>query len=194
MPASDYSTAAILVRFYGEFWNPDLVNWENKWELHGVDSHGRTIDAYEQRGIYVLYEDYVPVYIGKAVEQSIGSRLQHHRASQRRGERWDRFSWFGLKRINKDGYMSKRKPNIIHVKPSELISTLEALLILIAVPCLNARKETLKNAVRVYQSDKGRPLSEAEQQMASIQQKLDSVIKLSSMQRVRTSKNSQHLE
>jgi hypothetical protein len=191
MPASDESAAAILVRAYGEFWNPDLVNWKRSWELLGIDSQGRTINAYEQRGIYVLYENYAPVYIGKADKQSIGSRLQLHRESQRKGPRWDRFSWFGLKRINKGGHLGALRSNI-HVRTSELISTLEAMLILVADPRMNARREALKNAVQLYQSDRGRPLSEAEQQIASIQKKLDSIIELSLAMRARTAKGSRH--
>jgi hypothetical protein len=99
----DVPTSATLIRAYGEFWNPDLVNWKRTWDLFGVDPQGRTINVFEQRGIYVLYEDYVPVYVGKADKQSIGYRLQLHRESQRKGPRWDRFSWFGLRRINKKG-------------------------------------------------------------------------------------------
>jgi hypothetical protein len=45
----------IFIRAYGEFWNPDLVNWEKigprekRWRLLGIDGHGKTIDCYEQR-------------------------------------------------------------------------------------------------------------------------------------------------
>jgi hypothetical protein len=101
MPVNDDAIGASLVRAFGEFWNPDLVNWKNSFQLLGSDQHGRSVNAYEQRGIYVLYEDYVPVYIGKAYKQSIGWRLQLHRESERKGPRWDRFSWFGLNRFTR---------------------------------------------------------------------------------------------
>jgi hypothetical protein len=96
MTIKDESTAPVLVRAYGEFWNPHLVDWKGSYELLGVDSQNRTIDAYEQRGIYVLYDDYVPVYVGKSDRSSIGHRLRLHRESQRKGPRWDRFSWLDL--------------------------------------------------------------------------------------------------
>jgi len=168
-----------LIRAYGEFWNPDLVDWKRSRELLGIDVHGKEINSYEQRGLYVLYDDYVPVYVGKADKQSIGYRLQAHRASQRKGPRWDRFSWFGLRRVNKNGHLGILKANN-HVKTSELISTLEALLILVAEPRLNARQEKLKNAVKVYQSDSGKPLSDTEQQLALLHEKIDFLMKRSS--------------
>jgi hypothetical protein len=187
MPVNDDAIGASLVRAFGEFWNPDLVNWKNSFQLLGSDQHGRSVNAYEQRGIYVLYEDYVPVYIGKAYKQSIGWRLQLHRESERKGPRWDRFSWFGLNRFTRFGEAGALKANI-HVKTSELISTLEAILILTTAPRLNARRESLRNAVKVDQSERGRPPSEIEQQIASIHQKLDSIIDLSSPQKKATGK------
>jgi hypothetical protein len=63
-----------------------------------------------------------------------------------------------------------------YVKTSEVISTLEALLILTADPRLNARREKLRNAVRLSQSERGRPLSDQEKQLALIQQKLEAIL------------------
>jgi hypothetical protein len=165
----------VLIRCYGEFWNPALVDWNRTWKLLGYDKRRQEVNAYEQRGIYVLYRDYVPVYIGKADQSSIGYRLQLHRLSQRKGPRWDRFSWFGLNRFNASGDPGKIATNV-HVKTSELIATLEALSILIADPRLNSRREKLKNAVRIEQSASGKPASQLEETLSSIEQKLDSMI------------------
>ena len=176
MQYDDGAATAGLIRVYGEFWNPDLVNWKRGRDLLGIDPENRIINAYEQRGIYVLYDDYIPVYVGKASKISIGSRLRSHRESQRRGPRWDRFSWFGLKRINKNGELGILKSKN-HVPTSELIATLEALLILVAEPRLNARREKLKNAIKLDQSDKGKQLTELEQQIALVNKKLDSLNK-----------------
>ncbi len=91
----------ILIKTYGEFWNPELVNWNNTYSLWGRRSRkGKDIDIYEERGVYVLYKDYLPIYVGKADVSSIGSRLQLHRNSWRKGPRWDRFSWFGIMGLN----------------------------------------------------------------------------------------------
>jgi len=168
----EISDAPILIRAYGEFWNPDLVDWKKSWELLGLYTKRQIVNVYEQRGIYVLYDDYVPVYVGKADRQSIGYRLQLHRESQSRGPRWDRFSWFGLKGINKNGRLGILTGKV-HARTPEIISTLEALLILVVDPRMNARKEKLKNAVKIYQSDSGRPLLPIEQELKTIQRKLD---------------------
>ncbi len=172
---NDDSTSAVLIRAYGEYWNPELVDWKSSWKLLGLGAHGKIINMYEQRGVYVLYEDYIPVYIGKADKQSIGYRLQLHRDSELKGPRWDSFSWFGLNRINRNGNLGVLKSNN-HVKTTELISTFEALLILIANPKLNSKRERLKNAIRISQSGHDKPLSEIEKRLQSIEQKLDSLM------------------
>ena len=179
MAIEEESNPRTLIRAYGEFWNPDLVVWGAPLELLGTDSQGGRVNAWKQRGVYVLYDDYVPVYVGKAYQTSLGRRLKIHTESLRKGSRWDRFSWFGLNRINMHGDPVSRI-GASHAKPSELIATLEALLILAVDPRLNARKESLKNAVRVKQSAERRPVSEMDRRMTSIEQKLDSIIGLTS--------------
>jgi hypothetical protein len=172
----DVANAPILVKAYGEFWNPDFVNWNNR-TLLGDDRAGRTIDAYEQRGVYVLYDDYVPVYVGRGDRQSVGWRLLLHRESRRKGPRWDRFSWFGINKIKKNGRLSEAN-SYVHPRTSELIATLEALLIMAISPRLNARREKFRNALQLFQSDKDRPISETEKRLVSIEGKLDSLVEL----------------
>ncbi len=51
----------VLIRTYGEFWNPEVVNWNDSWRLLGklrADFTGPDINVYEERGVYVLYKDY----------------------------------------------------------------------------------------------------------------------------------------
>jgi hypothetical protein len=172
----------IFIRAYGEFWNPDLVNWEKigprekRWRLLGIDGHGKTIDCYEQRGVYVLYQDFEPVYVGMADRQSIGYRIQSHRESRRKGPRWDRFSWFGIRAINKSG--SLRKPSLhAYSSTTELIATLEALLIMAINPRLNQRRERFRNAIHLHQSDEDRPIPDSVRRLAAIEEKLDSLLK-----------------
>src|SRR6201999_2006688 len=126
---------------------------------------------YEQRGIYVLYQDYDPVYVGRADRQSIGYRLQLHRESRRRGPRWDRFSWFGVKTINKNGSLRDLNAHA-HSRTSELVATLEALLIMVISPRLNGRREKFKNAVQVFQSEEDKPIPKNEQRLTAIEGKL----------------------
>jgi len=167
----------ILIKTYGEFWNPELVNWNKSWKLLGKrrsDSRGPDINVYEERGVYVLYKDYIPVYVGKADRQSIGYRLQLHRQNWRKGPRWDRFSWFGILGLRVNDKLRSRK-EAFHPSTEELIATLEALLIVAIDPRLNSRREKFKNAVRLYQSDTESPV-ELEQRLESIENKLEQLL------------------
>ncbi|MGO9338429.1 MAG: GIY-YIG nuclease family protein [Terracidiphilus sp.] len=150
-------TTPILIRTYGRFWNPELVNWNNSWRLLGKRRLSwPDVNVYEERGVYVLYKDYVPVYVGKADQTSIGYRLQMHRHSRRKGPRWDQFSWFGVCGLTKSNKLLNRNA-AFHPKSEELIATLEALLIVVIEPKLNARSEKFRNAVRLFQSETDRP-------------------------------------
>jgi hypothetical protein len=45
------------------------------------------------RGIYILFDGSTPVYVGRG---HIRRRVRNARNSQRRGERWDHFSWYAV--------------------------------------------------------------------------------------------------
>jgi hypothetical protein len=166
-----------IIRTFGEYWNPNLVNWENSWKLLGTRSKskkGPDLDVYEERGVYVLYNDYLPVYVGKAFRQSIGYRLQLHRESRRKGSRWDSFSWFGLRGF-KSGDELRSLSKVPSVRPEALIETLEALLIVVIDPKLNSRRETLKGAIPLYQSETDRP-KDTDQRLIDIESKLEALL------------------
>jgi hypothetical protein len=44
-------------------------------------------------GIYILFDGSTPVYVGRG---NIGRRIRKARASKRRGQWWDHFSWYGV--------------------------------------------------------------------------------------------------
>ena len=46
------------------------------------------------KGVYILFDGSTPVYIGKG---NIRQRVTGARRSQRRGQLWDRFSWYAIK-------------------------------------------------------------------------------------------------
>ena len=139
-------------------------------------SKGPDIDVYEERGVYVLYNDFDPVYVGKADGQSIGWRIHLHRESQRKGPRWDRFSWFGLRGLRSDGQL-RALGTYAHLPKSELIATLEALLIMVIDPRLNARREKFKNATRLSQSDADKH-ADADERLDLIEKKIDALLKI----------------
>jgi hypothetical protein len=166
-----------LIRTFGEYWNPNLVDWENSGNLLGTRSRSRKgpdLNVYEERGVYVLYNDYLPVYVGKAFRQSIGSRLQLHRVSRRKGSRWDSFSWFGLKGFKANDEL-RSLSKVPSVRPEALIETLEALLIAVIDPKLNSRRETLKGAMPLYQSETDRP-RDTDQRLDDIESKLELLV------------------
>ena len=168
-----------LIKAYGEFWNPNAVNWGDSWRLMGHIRRAKRsgeVNVYEQRGIYVLYKEYEPVYVGKALRQSIGYRLQSHRKSIRKGPRWDTFSWFGLCEIA-DNMKLKGLPksNKLTSPTDSFIGTLEALLITIVSPKLNSRRERFRGAKQLYQSLSDAP-KEISERLEMIENSLDQVL------------------
>lgn len=144
----------MLIRAYGEFWNPEAVFWGeagagNKGQLRGKVKRGlKTIetDAWEQDAIYALHLEFKVVYVGKG---DLGKRLRAH-LSDRHAGRWDMFSWYGLKIIKNDGTLraapAKRMLDLATIQAS-----LEALAIGLVDPPLNRRREALKGADQVEQ-------------------------------------------
>ncbi len=72
-----------IVTMFGEMW---ARNPENMSRIPNTNDTGG-------KGVYVLYDGSMPVYVGKG-----NMRFQIGRAkrSLRRGQMWDHFSWYGL--------------------------------------------------------------------------------------------------
>lgn len=93
----------MLIKSFGLYWNPDIVDWGavgagNRGDLAGVITRKKEkhrINFWEAKGIYVLHADFKAVYVGKALRTSIGARLRDHLADRFAG-RWDMFSWFSI--------------------------------------------------------------------------------------------------
>jgi hypothetical protein len=90
-------------------------------------------DFHAQRGIYILYDDYGPYYVGLTRGGALGTRLQQHRADYHK-EKWDRFSWFGFRSVLRsqlaDGTAALgRLPASRRADTRSAIRDLEALLI-----------------------------------------------------------------
>jgi hypothetical protein len=153
----------MLIRAYGLFWNPDIVNWGkpgqgNKGALEGrVKKGGKTytIDFWEAYGLYVLHHDFKPIYVGQAAETRLGTRLRTHLTDRFAG-RWDMFSWYSLSKINTT-YGNVSNPGIRQVKEETVNDTLEALSILIADPPLNRKRESIPAALQAKQEKSSHP-------------------------------------
>jgi len=152
----------MLIRAYGQYWNPDIVDWGSK----GAGNQGRlpgkgkwhtstiSINSWNQHGIYVLHDEFRTVYVGKAFSLSIGERLRMH-LTDRFGGRWDMFSWYGIDSVKANGNL--RVAGKRTVSPSALIDTIEALGILIADPPLNRKRESLDKAILIEQEKSPNP-------------------------------------
>ncbi|MGP8224571.1 MAG: hypothetical protein ACLQGT_00295 [Terracidiphilus sp.] len=166
-----------LVKACGEFWNPEYVKWESPYELLGKrEPNGadvKDVNMWGERGVYILYQDRVPVYVGKADKTCLGDRLAEHWRDWRKMGRWNSFSWFGVFGLLK--YNPLPLPEEIKLSPSELIAGLEALLIAVIDPGLNSKRERLKDVIWLYQSEKYKPVD----RLASIEKKLDHLLKKS---------------
>lgn len=142
-----------IVKSFGEFWNPDAVDWASKdlqgtWSDAGVS---RTNNFWSAKGIYVLYADFRPIYVGKALADSsgVGKRLADH-LSDRLVARWDMFSWYSLSKPSKTS-TSVNLAGGRHLSTKQMVETLEAIAILITDPPLNRKRESLAGAIQVEQ-------------------------------------------
>lgn len=152
----------MLIKAYGSFWNPDIINWGsqgpgNKGRLSGWVTKGNwsyEIDFWNSQGLYVLHSDYKTIYVGKS-GNAMGARLRDHLTDRFAG-RWDMFSWFSVSGVRTTTY-DVSKPGVRQVGPGLVIETLEALGILIADPSLNRKRESLRDALEAVQPDNALP-------------------------------------
>jgi len=146
----------MLIKSYGQFWNPEIVEWGkpgrgNRGQLLGkvaIGTRSVETDVWEQCGIYTLHDDFRLVYVGKTEDQDLGKRLRDHLTDRFAG-RWDMFSWYGLKQVNRTGKL--RPHGQRQVSPEIIIGTLESLAILVSDPPLNRKREKLPGAKSVEQ-------------------------------------------
>jgi hypothetical protein len=147
-----------LITTVGLFWHADSVFWgsqKNPGSLLGRPAKKRKeapTDFRDQIGIYVLYADYSIVYVGQTGSggQKLLYRLRQHRSDDL-AERWNRFSWFGVRRVLGGGTLSKEK-SAFHPSLQTVLNHVEAVLIHAAEPTMNGQGGRLgSNVVRYLQ-------------------------------------------
>lgn len=117
-----------LIHAFGMFWSRSNVLWDTaKLKLLGKQQAGSDpVNFCDQIGVYILYDGRTIVYVGRAIDQPLGTRLRQHTIDRLNG-RWDRFSWFGVKQVGSEGGL---KPSSgFSISAETLIITMEALLI-----------------------------------------------------------------
>lgn len=146
----------MLIRTYGLFWDEGKVFWgagSKAGRLLGVPSNNVTAepaDFREQSGVYVLYADYDMVYVGQAGvgNAKLFDRLKAH-TRDALAERWNKFSWFGIRWVKRNGDLSTE----VEAKHSELANVLnhiEAILIHAAEPRHNRQGGRFGDDVQQY--------------------------------------------
>lgn len=113
-----------VVKTYGTMW---AKNKKNIQKVPSSSSGGV--------GIYVLFDGSTPVYVGKG---NLRQRIKKARASRRRGQLWDRFSWYAL-----------RDPNMMH--------DIEVLIVKLLPPYLRSltrQQGHFQRAERIPEADK----------------------------------------
>jgi hypothetical protein len=117
-----------LVNAFGMFWDRDKVRWETDPQILGQQQPGsKPVNFCEQRGVYLLHDAQGVVYVGRAIDQNLGKRLQQHTSDRLTG-RWTRFSWFGVYPVEENGALRK-SADFSNVPISTVIVTMEAVLI-----------------------------------------------------------------
>ena len=147
----------------GLFWRADEIVWDpgsgnrNEFRLLGRKGTNRPTvqlaDFREQVGIYILYGEYGPYYVGLTKKRGLGQRLKDHTQDDH-AERWDRFSWFGFSSVLRrrtEGGLQELKPLKLTVgTPDDAITDIEALLIM-AIGPQNANRMSFKRADEWFQ-------------------------------------------
>lgn len=133
--------ATHLIGAYGMFWQRDAIDWDaghgETYQLLGYRG-GRLpklefCDFRRARGIYILYNDFGPTYVGRARGgEGIGSRLKKHHGDEQKD--WNRFCWFSFDsvvRVGAGAYWStvKRDQGARGITADSAIDELEALMI-----------------------------------------------------------------
>jgi len=96
-----------IINAFGIYWNRTLVHWKSAIpDLLGIQQIGaKEVNFKDQKGIYLLHDSRETIYVGQAIEQTLGKRLRDHTTDRLAG-RWDRFSWFGFYPVNEDGKLN----------------------------------------------------------------------------------------
>ena len=133
----------MLIKSFGLFWRASEIDWNPGQGMKGafrlLGRSGmylpglRIADFRFQQGIYILYGNYGPYYVGLTRKQGLGKRLKDHLTDDH-ADLWDRFSWFGfqsvLKTKDQDGICKLRKLSKVSLgETDKAIADIEALLI-----------------------------------------------------------------
>ena len=130
----------LAVAAYGLHWERNKVDWSTG-RILGYDINPDpeyAINFADQQGVYLLHNWQSVVYVGKtaARERGLFQRLHEHHTKHVWSGKWERFSWFGLRRVDESGAMVDVSDS---ASPAVVTALMEAVLIETLGPSFNAR-------------------------------------------------------
>lgn len=141
-----------IINAFGIYWNRKLVHWKTIPDLLGIQQIGASeVNFKDQVGIYLLHDSRETIYVGQAIDQTLGQRLKNH-TTDRLGGRWDRFSWFGFYPVNESGKLVL-DITLKDLTINHLGDILEAILIESIEPRQNRRQGNLFNGLEYLQQE-----------------------------------------
>jgi hypothetical protein len=156
----------MLIRNYGLLWERSHVEWGRPGRAGQLRGFGNPFRNYPvtdfslQAGIYVLYDGldtatHRVVYVGQAGLGRSGDGLYrrlHEHAVGRLWNRWTRFSWFGIYAVGKRKTVTYAKSSKrLKASVNDVLNHIEAALLAILEPSLNAQRPRWKDAVEYFQ-------------------------------------------
>lgn len=111
------------------------------------------VDFAKQRGIYVLYRGYQPIYIGQAGgrnDQTLHGRLKQH-LTDHLADRWDSFSWFGVLGVDTKEKKLAAFEDVTIKNPTDLLNHVEGILIEVSEGLLNKQGAKWDGGVKFSQ-------------------------------------------
>lgn len=141
----------LTVQAYGLYWERSAVRWDTgRRELMGKqDRYAQAVNFADQAGVYLLHSWNEIVYAGKTnrhkSKNGLYDRLKDHHTSVRKNDRWNTFSWFGFKAVQKDGNLGNEPDNCSF---DDIVDIIEAIFIEALLPRLNMQSGSGMNELR----------------------------------------------
>lgn len=141
-----------IINAFGIYWSREQVHWKTTPDLLGIQQVGANeVNFKDQIGIYLLHDSRETIYVGQAIDQTLGQRLKNH-TSDRLSGRWDRFSWFGFYPVTEEGDLNKDL-KFEEISISILADLLEAILIESMEPRQNRKQGNLFAGIEYLQQE-----------------------------------------
>jgi hypothetical protein len=140
----------------GSRWRAEDVYWytaPKNAQLDGVPRNNVTAPVANfahQSGIYILYSDHTPIYVGQA-NKTLFARLKAHFLKDDLAGRWDTFTWFGLRKVVGGNIPRLSKPGSkFSISTTQLLNHFEAALIHAFETPLNGQEGRFGDEVTRY--------------------------------------------